>query len=164
MVFAIRPIMNRASAATGQIIFWSYSALMGVTFSAILMMYTGDSVARVFFITSGTFAGMSLWGYTTKRDLNGMGHFLMMGLFGLIIASIVNIFMQSPVIHFLTSFLGVAIFVGLTAYDTQKIRQMYNSSDSSKTQTKKSVMGALKLYLDFINLFLYLLRFMGTRR
>ena len=128
------------------------------------MVYTGVSVARVFFITSATFGAMSIYGYTTKRDLTKLGSFLMMGLIGIIIASLVNIFLKSSMMYFVISILGVLIFVGLTAYDTQKIKNMYQSSDSGELIGKKAVMGALTLYLDFINLFIMLLRLFGQRR
>ncbi len=138
---------------------------MGLSLSSIFLMYTGASVARVFFITGATFGAMSLWGYTTKKDLGGFGSFLLMGLFGLIIASIVNIFLVSTQLQFAISVLGVLIFVGLTAYDTQKIKQTYYMVAGNTEQAAKgAIMGALNLYLDFINLFLYLLRFMGDRR
>jgi len=138
--------------------------LMGISLSSIFLMYTGGSIARVFFITSGTFGAMSIYGYTTKRDLTKLGSFLMMGLFGIIIASVVNMFMGSERMEFIISILGVLIFVGLTAYDTQKIKNMYASSDTGELMGKKAVMGALTLYLDFINLFIMLLRLFGQRR
>ena len=129
-----------------------------------IALYTGVSVARVFFITSATFGAMSIYGYTTKRDLTKFGSFLMMGLIGIIIASLVNIFLKSAMMYFVVSILGVLIFVGLTAYDTQKIKNMYSPSDSAQIIGKKAVMGALTLYLDFINLFIMLLRLFGQRR
>jgi FtsH-binding integral membrane protein len=137
---------------------------MGLSLSWILLIYTGASVARVFFITSATFGAMSIYGYTTKRDLTKLGSFLMMGLIGIIIASVVNIFMKSSMMYFVISILGVLIFVGLTAYDTQKIKNMYQASDTGELMGKKAVMGALTLYLDFINLFIMLLRLFGQRR
>jgi FtsH-binding integral membrane protein len=121
-------------------------------------------VARVFFITAGTFAGMSLYGYTTKRDLTSMGSFMVMGLFGLILAMLVNMFMQSAALYFAISLIGVVIFVGLTAWDTQKIKEMYSAGDAAEVSTKKAILGAFQLYLDFINLFVMLLRLMGSRR
>ena len=160
IIFGFRPSV---SAATAQVIYWLFSALMGLSLAYVFLAYTGASVARVFFITAGTFAGMSLYGYTTKRDLTGIGSFLIMGLIGLIIASIVNIFMQSAAMEWVISVIGVLIFVGLTAYDTQKIKQSYNEADGSEIMTKKAVFGALRLYLDFINLFLFLLRLFGNR-
>ena len=138
--------------------------MMGASLASIFIFYTQMSIARVFFITAGTFGAMSIYGYTTKRDLTKFGSFLMMGLIGIIIASIVNMFMQSTMMHYVISILGVLIFVGLTAYDTQKIKNMYLASDSSEIVGKKAVMGALTLYLDFINLFIMLLRLFGQRR
>ena len=154
----------KMSAAKAQTTFWIFAGLMGISLSSIFIQYTGDSIARVFFITSGTFGAMSIYGYTTKRDLTKLGSFLMMGLFGIIIASVVNIFMKSTMMYFVISILGVLIFVGLTAYDTQKIKNMYMASDSGELMGKKAVMGALTLYLDFINLFIMLLRLFGQRR
>ena len=132
--------------------------------TTIFWVYTGISILRVFLITAGMFAAMSLYGYTTKRDLTKFGSFLMMGLFGIIIAMIVNIFLKSPALYLTVSVLGVVIFVGLTAWDTWKIRQIYNGSDSDNVVASKAIYGALMLYMDFINLFLYLLRFFGDRR
>ena len=156
--------ITKMSAAKAQTTFWVFAGLMGISLSSIFIQYTGDSIARVFFITSGTFGAMSIYGYTTKRDLTKLGSFLMMGLFGIIIASVVNIFMKSTMMYFVISILGVLIFVGLTAYDTQKIKNMYMASDSGELMGKKAVMGALTLYLDFINLFIMLLRLFGQRR
>lgn len=152
------------SASRAQTMFWVFAFLMGLSLSTIFLQYTGASIARVFFITASTFGAMSIYGYTTKRDLTGMGSFLYMGLIGIIIASVVNIFMQSPAIYFAVSVLGVLIFVGLTAYDTQKIKNMYMAYDSGEVAAKKAIMGALTLYLDFINLFIMLLRLFGQRR
>ncbi len=163
-VLALSFGINRMKPSTAQAVFWGFSAVMGLSLAHIFLVYTGASIARVFFITSGTFAGMSLYGYTTKRDLTGMRSFLMMGLIGIIIASIVNMFLQSTAMHFVISVIGVLVFVGLTAYDTQKIKSLYSEIDSAGTATKKAIMGALTLYLDFINLFLMLLRLFGTRR
>ena len=160
MSFGIR----KMSSAKAQTVFWIFAALMGLSLSWILLVYTGVSVARVFFITSATFGAMSIYGYTTKRDLTKFGSFLMMVLIGIIIASVVNIFMKSTMMYFVISILGVLIFVGLTAYDTQKIKNMYLASDSGEIIGKKAVMGALTLYLDFINLFIMLLRLFGQRR
>ena len=154
----------KMSASKAQMTFWIFAALMGASLSSIFVVYTQMSIARVFFITSGTFGAMSIYGYTTKRDLTKLGSFLMMGLFGIIIASIVNMFMQSGMMHYIISILGVLIFVGLTAYDTQKIKNIYLVSDSGEIMGKKAVMGALTLYLDFINLFIMLLRLFGQRR
>ncbi len=164
MVFAFGWVLNRGTSAQVQGLFWAYAAVMGASLTPILLAYTGASVARVFLITAGTFGAMSLYGYTTKKDLSGMGSFLMMGLFGIIIAMIVNIFMKSPGVDYAISILAVGIFVGLTAYDTQRIRDMYYEGDSSEIATKKAISGALSLYLDFINMFIYLLRFFGDRR
>ena len=160
MSFGIR----KMSAAKAQTTFWVFAALMGASLASIFLVYTGQSITRVFFITSGTFGAMSIYGYTTKRDLTKLGSFLMMGLIGIIIASIVNIFLKSSMMYFVISIIGVLIFVGLTAYDTQKIKNMYFASDDSETMGKKAVMGALTLYLDFINLFIMILRLFGQRR
>ena len=160
MSFGIR----KMSVAKAQGTYWVFAALMGASLSSIFLVYTGASITRVFFITAGTFGAMSIYGYTTKRDLTKLGSFLMMGLIGIIIASVVNIFMKSSMMYFVISILGVLIFVGLTAYDTQKIKNMYLVSDSGEIMGKKAVMGALTLYLDFINLFIMLLRLFGQRR
>ena len=154
----------KMSASKAQTTFWIFAALMGASISSIFLLYTGASITRVFFITAGTFGAMSIYGYTTKKDLTKLGSFLIMGLFGIIIASIVNIFMKSSMMYFVISIIGVLIFVGLTAYDTQKIKNMYLASDSGELIGKKAIMGALTLYLDFINLFIMLLRLFGQRR
>ena len=164
VVFYMSFGINKMSASKAQTTFWVFAALMGLSLSSILLVYTGMSVTRVFFICSATFGAMSIYGYTTKRDLTKLGSFLMMGLIGIIIASLVNIFMKSSMMYFVISVLGVLIFVGLTAYDTQKIKNMYSSSDNGELIGKKAVMGALTLYLDFINLFIMLLRLFGQRR
>ena len=164
IVFYMSFGINKMSAAKAQTTFWIFAALMGLSLSSILLVYTGMSITRVFFICSATFGAMSIYGYTTKRDLTKLGSFLMMGLIGIIIASIVNIFMKSSMMYFVISILGVLIFVGLTAYDTQKIKNMYSASDTGELIGKKAVMGALTLYLDFINLFIMLLRLFGQRR
>ena len=164
LVFYISFRINKMSLSTAQTTFWIFSTLMGLSLASIFIVYTGASIARVFFISSATFAAMSLYGYTTKRDLTALGGFLIMGLFGIIIASIVNIFMQSSAMYFAISIIGVLIFVGLTAYDTQKIKNMYYAADSETQSGKKAIMGALRLYLDFINLFIMLLRLFGQRR
>jgi uncharacterized protein len=156
--------INRMSVSGAQSTFWVYAGLMGISLASILLNYTGESVARVFFITAATFGAMSLWGYTTKRDLTGFGSFLFMGLIGLIIAMVVNIFLHSGMLMFAISAAGVLIFTGLTAYDTQNIKEMYYAGDDGTIAGKKAIMGALRLYLDFVNLFLMLLRFMGNRR
>ncbi len=154
----------KMNVAKAQSVFWVFAALMGLSLSSIFVAYTGTSITRVFFITAGTFGLMSIYGYTTNSDLTKFGSFLIMGLIGILIASVVNIFMKSPMMYFVISILGVLIFVGLTAYDTQKIKNMYLESDSGELIGKKAVMGALTLYLDFINLFIMLLRLFGQRR
>jgi FtsH-binding integral membrane protein len=156
--------IQRMSLGAAQATYWGYAALMGLSLSGIFMLYTGQSIARVFFITAGTFGGMSLWGYTTRKDLSGWGSFLFMGLIGVIIASLVNLFLHSTAVQFAVSVMGVIVFTGLTAYDTQRIKQLYYAADSRDTLGKMVVMGALQLYLDFINLFLMLLRLFGGRR
>lgn len=155
--------INRMKFATAQLTFWAFAAVMGLSLSSVFLVYTGASIAQVFFITAATFGSMSLYGYTTKRDLTGMGSFLFMGLIGIIIASVVNIFLQSSMLAFGISAIGVLVFVGLTAYDTQKIKEEYFAGDGTETMGKKAIMGALRLYLDFINLFLMMLRLFGNR-
>ena len=164
IVFYMSFGINKMSSSKAQTTFWIFAALMGLSLSSILLVYTGLSVTRVFFISSATFGAMSIYGYTTKRDLTKFGSFLMMGLIGIIIASLVNIFLKSSMMYFAISIIGVLIFVGLTAYDTQKIKNMYSASDSGELMGKKAVMGALTVYLDFINLFIMLLRLFGQRR
>lgn len=164
MVFVFNWVILKGTSTQVQAVFWAFCALMGASITPILMLYTAASMVRVFLITAGTFGAMSLYGYTTKRDLTGMGSFMMMGLWGLIIASIVNIFLKSPGLYYALSYISVAVFVGLTAYDTQAIRNFYMSADGEDTLTRKAVAGALSLYMDFINLFLNLLRIMGDRR
>ena len=156
--------INKMSVSSAQITFWIFSAIMGLSLASIFIVYTQASIARVFFISSGTFAAMSLYGYTTKKDLTKLGGFLFMGLIGIIIASLVNLFFQSSALHFAISVIGVLVFVGLTAYDTQSIKNMYYAGDSESVGGKKALMGALRLYLDFINLFIMLLRLFGQRR
>ena len=163
-VFYLSARINRMSVSAAQITFWLFASIMGLSLASVFIEFTQTSIARVFFITAGTFGAMSLYGYTTKRDLTKLGSFLMMGLIGIIIASLVNIFMKSSMMYFVISILGVLIFVGLTAYDTQKIKNMYVASDTGELMGKKAVMGALTLYLDFINLFIMLLRLFGQRR
>lgn len=164
MVFAFNWVVNSGTAKQVQLLFWSYAALMGISLTPIFLLYTQSSLVRVFLITAGAFGALSLYGYTTKRDLTGMGSFLYMGLFGLIIATLVNLFLKSSGLDWALSIIGVGIFSGLTAFDAQRIRVIYNSTDNDETITKKALSGALSLYLDFINLFLYLLRFLGDRR
>ena len=147
---------------TARFLFWFYSILTGMSLSSLGFMYTGDSIASTFFVCSSVFGAMSLYGYTTKRDLTSMGSFLVMGVFGLIIASVINIFMKSSALYFATSLIGVVIFMGLIAWDTQKLKSHYYSVGDSEMRQKMSVLGAFVLYLDFINLFLYLLRFFGA--
>ncbi len=164
LVFFLSARVNKMSASPAQTTFWIFAGLMGVSLASIFLVYTPVSIVRVFFITAGTFGAMSFYGYTTKKDLSGWGSFLFMGLIGIIIASVVNIFLASSALHFAISVIGVLIFVGLTAYDTQKIRNNYLEADGHEVATKKAVMGALTLYLDFINLMLMLLRLFGERR
>lgn len=156
--------INKLSTPAAQGLFWAFAFVMGLSMASIFLVYTGSSIARVFFISASMFAGMSLYGYTTKRDLSGFGSFLFMGLIGLIIASVVNIFLASSALDFVISAAGVLIFVGLTAYDTQKIKSIYSEMDGQDVAAKKAIMGALTLYLDFINLFIMLLRLFGERR
>ena len=164
-VFYFSAKLNSLSAQTAKTYLWIFSALMGLSLSSLLLVYTGASVARVFFISASVFGAMSLYGYTTKKDLTSMGSFMTMGLIGLISASLVNLFLKSSALDFALSILGVVIFIGLTAYDTQKIKQMYyQASGNAEMATKMAVMGALNLYMDFINLFIMMLRFFGDRR
>ena len=163
MVFFLSARIEKMNFATAQTTFWIFAALMGASLASIFVIYTQTSIVRVFMITAVTFGAMSLWGYTTKRDLSGMGSFLMMGLIGIIVASLVNLFIQSSMMHWVISVIGVLVFTGLTAYDTQKIKEMYLVSDGQVVMGKKAIMGALKLYLDFINLFIMLLHLFGNR-
>lgn len=163
-VFFLSFKIQDISASKAQTIFWAFCAVMGVSISWIFMIYTGGSIVKVFFISSGMFAATSLYGYTTKKDLASMGSFMMMGLFGIIIASIVNLFMKSSGLDFAISLLGVVIFIGLTAWDTQRIKEMYNESYGSEANEKVAIMGALTLYLNFLNMFLFLLRLLGDRK
>ncbi|HEY7688410.1 MAG TPA: Bax inhibitor-1/YccA family protein [Dongiaceae bacterium] len=156
--------IHAMAAATAQILFWAFSVLMGLSLAWIFLAYTGESIARVFFISAGMFGAMSLYGYTTKRDLTSWGSFLFMGVIGLLLAMIVNLFLQSSALGFAISVIGVLVFTGLTAYDTQKIKEMYSEYDEAGTMTKKAILGAFNLYLDFINLFIMLLRLMGVAR
>ena len=163
-VFYLSARINKMSVSSAQITFWLFASIMGLSLASVFVQFTGTSIARVFFITAGTFAAMSLYGYTTKRDLTKLGGFLFMGLIGIILASIVNIFVQSGPMAFIISIIGVLVFVGLTAYDTQTIKNMYYAGDSDSVGSKKALMGALRLYLDFINLFILLLQLFGQRR
>lgn len=157
--------INRLSTTAAQGIFWAYSALVGLSLTSIFLVYTGESIARAFFITAGTFGAMSIYGYTTKRDLSGFGSFLIMGLIGIIIASLVNLFFQSSAVSFAISVIALFVFIGLTAYDTQKLKAMYYQvAGNSEAMAKTAIMGALNLYLDFINIFIHLLQFIGDRR
>ena len=163
-VFFLSARINSMSVGAAQITFWIYAAVMGLSLASVFLVFTGESVARVFFITAGTFGAMSLYGYTTQRDLSQFGSFLMMGLIGVIIASIVNIFLGSSALQFAISVIGVLVFVGLTAYDTQRIKESYYELAGSDTLAKGAIMGALTLYLDFINLFVMLLQLFGQNR
>lgn len=164
LVLAISAGIRRFQVGTAATLFVAYAALNGVTLSMILLAYTGASVMKAFLVTAGTFAVTSVWATTTKKDLSGMGSFLMMGLIGLIIASVVNIFLGSSMLDWVVSVVGVGLFVGLTAYDTQQLRAMVLEAANEVTVSKMAIFGALKLYLDFINLFIMLLRLMGDRR
>ena len=156
--------IQRLSVGAAQAIFWTYAALMGISLASVFLVFTGASVARVFFITAGTFAAMSIYGYTTRRDLSQLGAFLFMGLIGIVIAGLVNIFIASSALQFAISVIGVLVFTGLTAYDTQSIKEMYWEGDGYEMAGKKSIMGALRLYLDFVNLFMMLIQLLGVRR
>jgi FtsH-binding integral membrane protein len=165
LVFALGFGINRMSAATAQGLFWLYAALIGVQFSSLFLVYTGVSIAQTFFSVSAAFLGLSLWGYTTKRDLSGMGSFLIMGVVGVFVALLINMFLRSPALNLAISAIGVLVFAGLVAYDTQKIKSLYFAiAGNGEAMAKTAVLGALNLYIDFINMFLFLLRFMGDRR
>ena len=155
--------INRLSFGTAQMIFWAYCGVMGLSLSTIFLVFTGASIALTFFVTASTFLAMSLYGYTTKTDLSKMGSFLIMGLIGIVIASLVNIFMASSALQFAISVAGVLIFTGLTAYDTQRLKEVYADNYDHETSGKLALMGALTLYLDFVNLFMFLLHFLGQR-
>src|SRR6201981_2833769 len=164
MVFALSAGINRLAPSTAQLLFWVFSALMGVSLSSIFLVYTHTSIVQVFFITAATFGALSLFGYTTRRDLSGFGTFLFMGLIGIIIASLVNLFLRSTQLDWLISMFVVGVFAGLTAHDTQRIKAMYDWNDDATSAGRKAVVGALSLYLNFINLFMMLLRLAGNRR
>lgn len=164
LVFFLSFKIDSMQYSTAQMIFLIYSALVGVSISLIFVVYTGESITRVFFITAATFGAMSLYGYTTQRDLSGFGSFLFMGLIGVILASLVNIFLKSSMMQFVISIISVLIFTGLTAYDTQMIKDRYYEAEDGESLSKIALMGALALYLDFLNLFLNLLRLFGDRR
>jgi hypothetical protein len=167
VVFGLGAMINRISASTAQMVFWGFAALIGLSISSIFAIYTGYSIARTFFVTAIAFGGLSLYGYTTKKDISGWGAFLIMGVIGLIVASIVNIFLVSAAMQWAISVIGVLIFAGLTAYDTQKIKNTYlamRSTPGGEAWIEKgAVMGALSLYLDFLNMFMFLLHFLGNR-
>jgi FtsH-binding integral membrane protein len=163
MVFFLSFRINKMSVGAAQLTFWIYSSLVGVSLATIFAVYTATSITQVFFITAATFGAMSLWGYTTQRDLTSMGSFLFMGLIGIIIAMVVNIFLDSSALAFAISVIGVLVFTGLTAYDTQQIKEMYYVGDDGTVAGRKAIMGALRLYLDFLNLFLMLLSLFGNR-
>jgi len=155
---------GRMSLQTAQVLFWVYAALTGMSLAYLALVYTGASIARTFFICSSVFGAMSLYGYSTSKDLTSMGSFFAMGLIGLIIASLVNLFLKSSALSFATSLIGIVVFMGLIAWDTQKIKTMYYTAGNDEVGQKLSIMAAFTLYLDFINLFLYLMRFLGNRR
>lgn len=164
MIFGFNAVLNKGSMAAAQAMFWAFSVVMGMSLADVGLLYTGDSIARVFLITAATFGGMSLLGYTTKKDLTKIGSFFYMGLWGIIVASIVNIFLKSSGLYYAISYIAVLTFTVLTAYDVQVIKNMYQSSDSEDNLSRKAIAGAMNLYLDFINLFIYLMRIMGDRK
>lgn len=163
LVFFLSARIHKMSATAAQTTFWIYAGLVGLSLATIFLAFTGASIARTFFVTAAAFGSLSLYGYTTKKDLSAFGKFLFMGLVGLIIAVVVNLFLQSTMMQLVISGAGVLIFAGLTAYDTQQIKEMYYEGDSALVAKRKSIIGALRLYLDFLNLFLFLLQFMGNR-
>jgi uncharacterized protein len=164
LVFVLSFGINRLQPGTALMLFFVYAGLLGLSLASIFLVYTGASITRVFFISAAAFGALSLYGYTTQRDLTGVGSFMFMGLIGIIIASLFNIFLKSTGLDWAISIIGVIVFAGLTAYDTQSIKTMYSPMDDGTVGGRKAVMGALRLYLDFINLFLMLLRLMGDRR
>jgi FtsH-binding integral membrane protein len=164
LVFFIGARINTLSAEAARMLFFVYAALVGLSLSTIFFVYTQASITRVFFISAATFGALSLWGYTTRRDLSGFGTFLFMGVIGIVIASLVNLFLRSSGLDWIISVVGVGVFAGLTAYDTQRIKEMYDGRDDAVSTGRKAVLGALSLYLDFINLFMMLLRLAGNRR
>ena len=164
LVFFISARINKLSAETARLLFFVYAALVGLSLSTIFHVYTGASITRVFFISAATFGALSIWGYTTRRDLSGFGVFLFMGVIGIVIASLVNLFLRSAGLDWIISIVGVGVFAGLTAYDTQRIKGGYDSNDDATSAGRKAVIGALSLYLNFINLFMMLLRLAGNRR
>jgi FtsH-binding integral membrane protein len=163
-VFGLSAAVHRMQPATARLVFLAFAAVMGLSLSSIFIVFTGESIARTFFITAASFGALSLWGYTTKRDISGWGSFLFMGLIGIILAMIVNIFLGSTALQFAISTIGVLIFAGLTAYDTQRLKHTYDIvAGDAVAAGRASIIGALQLYLDFINLFMFLLQFMGNR-
>jgi hypothetical protein len=164
LVFYISSRINTLSVAAARRLFFIYAASVGLSLSTIFHIYTGASITRVFFISAASFGALSIWGYTTRRDLSGFGTFLFMGLIGIVIASLVNIFLRSSGLDWMISIIGVGVFAGLTAYDTQRIKGMYDAGDDANSAGRKAVMGALSLYLNFINLFMLMLRLAGNRR
>jgi uncharacterized protein len=164
LVFFISFRIGHLQSGTALALFYLYAGLLGLSLATIFIGYTSTSITRVFFISAAAFGGLSLWGYTTQRNLDAFGSFLIMGLFGIILASLVNLFLASSMLQFVISIIGVLVFAGLTAWDTQQIKEMYSPMDDGTVAGRKAVMGALKLYLDFINLFLMLLRLFGDRR
>lgn len=167
VVFLFGATLNRMAASTAQLVFYAFAALMGLSLSYIFAVYTGQSITQAFLVSAIAFAGLSLYGYTTKRDLSAMGTFLMMGLIGLIVAMLVNLFLHSGAVAFAISVIGVLIFAGLTAFDTQRIKNTYLAhaqAGDSEWLAKSAIMGALNLYLDFLNLFMFLLQFFGSQR
>ena len=164
LVFALGFGINRMSAGTAQALYWLYAALIGVQFSSLFLVYTGVSIAQTFFAVAAAFLGLSVWGYTTKKDLSGMGSFLIMGVVGIFVALLINMFLRSPAMNLAISAIGVLLFAGLTAYDTKVIKSIYFAVGTGELAVKSAILGAFKLYLDFINIFLFRLRFMGNRR
>ena len=156
--------INRLATGTAQALFWAFAVVMGLSMSTIFITYTGTSIAQTFFATAAAFAGLSLWGYTTKRDLSGFGTFLIMGVVGILVAMLINIFLQSSAMAFAISVIGVLLFAGLTAYDTQRIKSIYSYVAGTDFMAKSVIMGALQLYLDFVNMFMFLLQLFGGRR
>lgn len=163
-VFFLGARIHAMSLNAAQLTFWAFAVVMGLSMASIFLVFTATSIARVFFITAATFGAMSLYGYTTKRDLSQWGTFLFMGLIGVVIASLVNLFLASSMLHFVVSIAGVIVFVGLTAYDTQAIKEEYYEGDAPELAARKAIYGALRLYLDFINMFVLLLQFFGSQR
>lgn len=164
IVFFLSARINQMTFSAAQMTFWAYSGLMGLSLSVIFVVFTNESIARLFFITASVFASMSLYGYTTRRDLSSMASFLIMGVWGLVVASLVNLFMQSSAMQIMISMIAVLVFTGLTAYDTQSIKESYLESDSLDTAGKKAIFGALMLYINFISLFIHLLQLFGERK